>query len=652
MVQLFSMRRHRRVGQAAQLANLLSSDLETQRVLADPDLAQYLYVSYFADRPSPSEIEVTFQDLASSNAAGDVDLYDLLNQKLEPILSDPQKKTLVESHFKGLPCDLRPQSLRVFLYPVIRRIMQVLQFPKVLARLRKLVRTSFSQEAMERALFDFYGATQLGLKDSLLRPWKDVPGSFSSVRPNQIQRMSPISWVKMALFAAETEMPIHGYSTTSGDAFRAFLPSLSAYMGKTKEQEQAYDAAHPSENKADRPSEFCSSVWCQEETRHELTIQKIAEHVSGTPYIVEKTYSSNPLGDFSDSDYSIKHLVDRNCSEWHANALYIYLRSFSSGAASQLIDNVRGDETKHLIIFGAAYRYLFGTQPNRRLREMFKTTLELKHAGETTNSSRDALLQLKGLPLLEIAIGHFFIEKKVRDYLKTVPLKTLAKIFDSSLLAIAQIESDAVSDVKQKLIDEVKNREQESRKALARWRQKEATKYLELQKIEKEYAEQIENLVRRSFNDFDGSEIRGSLSDKETLACINKIQTGLGKKINTLIQWSLRETLRDYQIMNNEFVRSCPNLKVYFAGAQTGFTVEKEKTKEEMQKLDALPFVEGEDPYVCYCRSVLRSQVRNAVANGAHTLSDIKTKTRASTGCGECEGSLESLIAAELRRFG
>ena len=48
---------------------------------------------------------------------------------------------------------------------------------------------------------------------------------------------------------------------------------------------------------------------------------------------------------------------------------------------------------------------------------------------------------------------------------------------------------------------------------------------------------------------------------------------------------SLNETLRDYQIMNNKYVRAHPELKVRFKNAQEGFVVEHKTPGEATVKL-------------------------------------------------------------------
>lgn len=54
----------------------------------------------------------------------------------------------------------------------------------------------------------------------------------------------------------------------------------------------------------------------------------------------------------------------------------------------------------------------------------------------------------------------------------------------------------------------------------------------------------------------------------------------------------------------------------------------------------------GDDDRVCTCNSVHAGTIRDAVRTGCSSVADVAGATRASTGCGDCAGVVEALIAA------
>ncbi len=174
-----------------------------------------------------------------------------------------------------------------------------------------------------------------------------------------------------------------------------------------------------------------------------------------------------------------------------------------------------------------------------------------------------------------MAVTHLFVEKQVREYYKTVPLKTMEKIFDSPVKTLADLESVPLTEEKKKILAEMIERERKSRAELARWLPAEREKFLALKKVEKEHSALIESLIENLFHGFQGGEVHGSEAAKKILEQISKLRTGLGKETNDLIQMSLRETFRDYQIMNNSFVRGRKDLIVRLKSATEGFVVEQ-----------------------------------------------------------------------------
>jgi ferredoxin-NADP reductase/bacterioferritin-associated ferredoxin len=563
---------------AEELAKIIAVDADTQKLLSDPVVAQYVYVNYFAPVKEQSELKTVLQDIANSTESGGSDIFALVNDKLAAKIKDPAVIQKVKDTFSANDKGLRPSKLRSKLFEAKSRAQQLANLPKTVSRLKKLTDEGFSLEVLDQGLFDFYGATQLGLKDSQLRPWENVAGGLSSVRPDQIEGMSPQLWADMARFASETEAPIHGYSTNSGDALRGLIPSISRFMGKNEDEYKAFqkgiDQAVAEGKDADEVmGPFCTNVWCKEEKRHETVLGRLSEQVSGKKDLTKPTYEADKMGDYLDPNYGLLHLASRNSSEWNANSTYIYLRSHSKGAANKLADNIRKDETKHMAIFSSAYKYFFGNQLGKRTKEMLQKIAKIASEAKTANSAGDVITE-NVVAVSELGITHLFVENKVRDFIKSVPLKTMEKIFDSPVKTLVDLETVPLSAEKLKAVAEMNAREAAKRQQLARWTPKERATYQALKQVETQQGPLIESLIANLFDGFRGAEVPESAGAKAMLARIKKLRTGLDAKENALIQMSLRETMRDYQIMNNKAVRANPDLKVVFKNAREGFHVE------------------------------------------------------------------------------
>ncbi|MEQ1665841.1 MAG: hypothetical protein ABL927_10735, partial [Bdellovibrionales bacterium] len=558
------------------MAKLITVDEETQKIISNPEVAQFIYLNYFSDSVDGGELKIALQDLVDTKITPRPDFYELINQKLLNRLNNPVVVEKIRNSFRENDRGLRPGRLRTKLASVTNSFRQLKGFFNTLSRLKNEIDVGFSQEVMDRGLFDFYGATQLGLKESQLRQWDNIAGGFFAVRPQQIVNMSPLEWAKIAYFASETEAPIHDYSTNSGDAFRAFLPSVSTFMGKNEEQYLSYMQRQKTlsgdQSAFNDLGPFCTNVWCKEENRHELAVKNIGDHVQIIPNKTRATYTADPLGDFSNTEFAIKHLVGRNSSEWNANSVYMFLRAHSNGAANQWIDNIRKDETKHMAIFSAAFKYIFGNQLNLRTQGMLKKIKALRVEAQNTNTN-GSVLKGQNITLFEILVTHLMIEKKIRDFIKSVPFKTMRKFFDSPVKTIAEPESLQISQEKQNVISNMIIRERKSRERLERWAPEERMKYLALQRVESEQAPLIESIILNLYNSFNGCEVPFSVGAKRVIRQIDQLQTGLDVETNSLIQESLRETLRDYQIMNNSLVRKNRSLVVKLKSAAEGFEV-------------------------------------------------------------------------------
>ncbi len=54
----------------------------------------------------------------------------------------------------------------------------------------------------------------------------------------------------------------------------------------------------------------------------------------------------------------------------------------------------------------------------------------------------------------------------------------------------------------------------------------------------------------------------------------------------------------------------------------------------------------ADDDRVCTCNSVSAGRIRDAVRGGCSSVADVAAATRASTGCGDCAGVVDALVAA------
>ncbi|MFD8805364.1 (2Fe-2S)-binding protein [Streptomyces sp. NPDC059597] len=53
-----------------------------------------------------------------------------------------------------------------------------------------------------------------------------------------------------------------------------------------------------------------------------------------------------------------------------------------------------------------------------------------------------------------------------------------------------------------------------------------------------------------------------------------------------------------------------------------------------------------DDPLICLCRRVRESEILTAVGQGCRTLAEVRDRSEAATGCGECAADIEDILAA------
>lgn len=50
---------------------------------------------------------------------------------------------------------------------------------------------------------------------------------------------------------------------------------------------------------------------------------------------------------------------------------------------------------------------------------------------------------------------------------------------------------------------------------------------------------------------------------------------------------------------------------------------------------------------ICSCKGVTKKEILTAIRNGAQTITDIQIITKASTGCGRCKTTINSILEKE-----
>jgi len=278
--------------QFEELVALMALDKEAAQILNHPDVLKYFYLRFFETKASSAEISYQLSQLAKVDAMKEMDIYGFFQVQLASKLKDPEVKLklkqLLEANKK-----IQVNEKEVQRFSKLSILKQLLALPTTFRNINAVIKQGMNKEIMDNGLFDFYGAVALGLKESTLRPW-DSETRFTQINPNDIINMSPEKWARIALFSSEVEAGIDSYSKQSGQAFRAFFPQLSSFMGKSQEEAQLIDAvkgktlaeASALPEMQGRSKEVvnslinksrlkCTKTWCREENRHEGALRTI-----------------------------------------------------------------------------------------------------------------------------------------------------------------------------------------------------------------------------------------------------------------------------------------------------------------------------------------------------------------------------------------
>jgi glycine betaine catabolism B len=459
-------------------------------------------------------------------------------------------------------------------YTTRRLTDQILGLRQSLSLQKKMIQDEMNPAALDGNLFDFYGYLNLGLDASRLREWETPPDAFGGVKLADIKHIDPIVFVKVLMLASQIEQPIKGYSDASGSIFQLF-PQATRFMGKT-EEEAAFH--HKSREKL-----HCKNSWCEEENRHELMLENLARRLVGFNLPNNRPfYADDTLRWFKPADVHF-HVAARANNELAASSTYFMLGAHSEGNTAAYLRNIRGDEVKHSTVFAGLYHYLSGNTYFSRLRGVLKK-MWIEFLDKDENSEYARVLKEEPIMLIEGLYTQVQYEKQIKNYIASLPLKTLRKFFETDI-NLEPLPAETMDPVKKQRFDVLTKIEKSRREALAGWPKSQREAAYKLEYFEVENNEALSAVIAKKFGYFKGAEEFGNAGDMKIKSEIEKLSledlqtyrfVTATKNDLILAKNSLLATLRDYQILNNRKVRKL-GLNVQFLDAVKGFDIVKDE---------------------------------------------------------------------------
>jgi hypothetical protein len=392
-------------------------------------------------------------------------------------------------------------------------LRQALHLPKTLLAIYTIVRQDFETAALDEYLWAFWGFHHQPWDPHYrMRPWQKA--QLRAIEPRDVVGLAMWEMALMLNMAMEDEEPILEYTQQSGEGFRFLLPALGRFMGKSEEQAR-YTAEH---NVA-----WCEGPWCAEERRHSNTLARIIERLMKVP--PARDNPNKPMIVTADEEAAVRHLISRQTSEWNASSSYVIMAAHAVGELHTLIRNLARDEIKHLSIMSAASSYLFGPRPWGRFFELVKKGLENYTSQKKSRSGGD-LLGTNAITAMEGITAHLLTEYYVRKWLRTVPLHTLATVFETPS-SLPELDAFAPSPQRQAEIDETLRKGKAARVSLARWAPEQRRKALDQRSFEESSEAIIDNI---------------------------KMRNPIKRFCSPMLRNALRNRLRDHQIQNNRHV--------------------------------------------------------------------------------------------------
>jgi hypothetical protein len=333
----------------------------------------------------------------------------------------------------------------------------------------------------------------------------------------------------MFQIAMENEEPIPAYTRQSGEGFRFLLPSLARFMGVNREE-----ARHL----AEQGLTWCVGPWCAEEHRHSNMLARLIEIVTGRP--PKRDNPNQPIQVTSDEQAALEHFNSRQTTEWNASSSYLVMAAHTRGELHKIVRNLQRDEIKHLTILGAAHCYLFGWQPWRRFATLLRTGIG-NYKLQRERRSGGELLGANPVTAIEGIVAHMLTEFLLRQWLRTVPLRSLRAIFE----APSRVPALGVTDLPEREAERVREtslRESVKRVSLGRWLTRQRQNAEKQARIEKENEAEVAAQIRDRWDGFQQAGSAGSSADR---ALRSHIRKGIRSRH---VRSVLIERLRDYQI--------------------------------------------------------------------------------------------------------
>ena len=204
----------------------------------------------------------------------------------------------------------------------------------------------------------------------------------------------------------------------------------------------------------------------------------------------------------ADEEAAVQHLISRQTTEWNASSSYVVLAAHAAGHLHGLIRNLTRDEIKHLAIMSAADRYLFGPRPWRRFLALVKKGLG-NYTGQRGSRSGGASLGSNPITALEGIAAHLLTERYLRKWLDTVPLRTLAIVFETPS-SLPELAAFAPSPERQAQIDLELEQGRDKRVRFVRWDPEQRRRALAQQRFEKDVEGEVQEKIRHGTRGLQG----------------------------------------------------------------------------------------------------------------------------------------------------
>src|SRR5205807_19373 len=272
---------------------------------------------------------------------------------------------------------------------------------------------------------------------------------------------------------------------------------------------------------------------------------------------------NQPMVVTADEQAAVRHIISRQVVEWNASSSYIVMAAHSSGDLHLLVRNIVRDEIKHLSILSSADAYLFGPRLWGRFLDWVKLGID-NYRGQRKNRSSGDLLGGNHVLAVEGIVAHLLTAFYLAKWLRTVPLRTLAAVFETPS-RLPDLAAFAPSTERQAQIDKTLQKGKEKRLGLVRWDLKRRTKALARRRFEEAHGETIEKIIAAELDSFQGAELPGTGQKKTIRRRIARLALdshGLETHGKNMLRACLRDHLRHYQIQNNRHISSRESIPV------------------------------------------------------------------------------------------